>query len=454
MKKITLFLSLVLIFFASCEKDEQFNPVFTTDLETESISFPNEGGSHSFELESNEDWSVGELPDWILAQVKDNGPSTRSTSYADGKKIVSLHVSPNPDHAARSAKLIMTAASGKTIELAINQGKKPELAGYWILSEGYAGRNNSELAWYDAATGELHKKQFIAINGKPLGDTGNDLQVYGSKMYCVVTGPGYGAVVTEEGGSYIEVVNPATGESIKRIPFTDAEGNEAKPRHIIFDGGKGYISSYSNEVVRIDTATLSIDAHATLTGGTLAEGLTLNSGKIYVCNSGQGEDETISVVDIATMEEVDVITTAKNPTGIVSAGEGKIFFNTNYPDYRVYQLSTTDKTITEVKNVNASILTFHNNRIYGCSFDYSTYEGDIYEINPGTEGVSKLLLDMEAWGIRMLMEYKVGGINGSENIFISGMGDDVLIVNPDAKTIKHAFRTGIANACGVVAYYK
>lgn len=452
MKKTTLFLTLILIIFASCEKDEQFTPLFTTDLEIESVSFPVEGGTHSFELESNENWSIDELPDWILAQVKDNGPSTRSTTYADGKKIVTLQVSPNPEYAARSAKLIVTAASGTTVQLTITQAKKPELAGYWILSEGYANTNNSELAWYDAATGELYKKQFNAANGIPLGDTGNDLKIYGSKMYCVVTGPGFGAGATE-GTSYIEVINPATGKSIKRIPFTDASGKPAKPRQIIFDGGKGYVSSYSNEVVRIDTALLTIDAHASLSE-TLAEGLTLNSGKIYVCNSGQGSDQTISVVDMTTMKEVQVITTAKNPTGIVSVGEGKIFFNTNYPDYKVYQLSLADQSITEIKKVNAANFTFHNNRIYSCNFDWDTYEGVINEINPDTGSVSKILLDMESFGIRMLMEYKIGGINGSENIFISGMGQDVLIVNPITKTIQHAFKVGVANACGVVAYYK
>lgn len=52
------------------------------------------------------------------------------------------------------------------------------------------------------------------------------------------------------------------------------------------------------------------------------------------------------------------------------------------------------------------------------------------------------------------MEYKIGGINGSEDIFLSGMGQDVLIVNPITKTIEHAFQTGVANGSGVVAHYQ
>lgn len=450
--RILLFLFAGLILFASCEKEEIFEPLFTTDLETETLSFPTEGGTHSFALESNENWSIGDLPDWIFIKVEDNGPSTRSTMYADGKKNVTLTVTPNPEYTARTAEIIMTAASGTTVKLSIMQAKKLEFTGYWILSEGYANNNNSELAWYDATTGELLKKQFEAINGTKLGDTGNDLKLYGSKMYCVVTGPGFGAEATE-GESYIEVIDPATGKSIQRIPFTNADGEPAKPRKIIFDGGKGYVSSYSNEVVRIDTASLAIDAHASLSG-TLAEGLALYDGKIYVCNSGQGRGETISVVDIASMKELRVITTAINPSGIIATDGGKLFFNTDYPNYQLYQFSATDETITEVPNMNVSSLTYTNNSIYSCYFDWTSYEGEIDKIEPETGKTSKLLLDMEADGIRLLMEYKIGGINDSENIFVSGMGQDVLVVNPITKTIEHVFKTGVANGSGVVAVYK
>ena len=92
--------------------------------------------------------------------------------------------------------------------------------------------------------------------------------------------------------------------------------------------------------------------------------------------------------------------------------------------------------------------------MYSCNFSWTPYEGVVNEVNPNTGDVSKILLDMEARGVRMLMEYRIGGINGSEDIFISGMGQDVLVVNPVTKTIKHAFQTGIANGSGVVAYYQ
>lgn len=422
------------------------------DLESDLISFTTEGGDYSFVLETNDEWSISELPSWLTVSVKDfEEVETRSVSYESGKKIVSIAAQENTQYKERSTALTLTSVKGIVVELNVVQAKKPELVGYWILSEGYAGNNNSEMAWFDIATGEIATKQFKKLNGKDFGDTGNALKMYGSKMYAVVTGPGFGAE-SEEGVSYIEVIDPVTGKSIKRIQFKNADGVAAKPRNIIFEGGKGYISSYSNEVVRLDTASLELDAHTALSG-TLAEGLALNNGKIYVCNSGQGQDNKISVVDIQTMKETKVITTAMNPTGIVSVSSGVLYFNTNYPEYTLYKLTTDDEKITEMPGFNVADMTYANNNIYTSSFDWGTYMGEVYKFSTSTEEATPINLDLEAVGIRMLMEYKIGTINGSDHLYLSGLGQDIVLFNPNTLEIKHALKTGVANASGVVAVY-
>lgn len=423
-----------------------------TDLESDLISFTTEGGEYSFMLETNDEWSISDLPSWLTVSVKDfEEVETRSVSYESGKKIVSITAEENTQYKERSTALTLTSVKGIVIELNVVQAKKPELVGYWILSEGYAGNNNSEMAWFDIATQEIAKKQFKKLNGRDFGDTGNALKMYGSKMYAVVTGPGFGAE-SEEGVSYIEVIDPVTGKSIKRIQFKNADGVAAKPRNIIFDGGKGYISSYSSELVRLDTASLELDAHAVLSG-TLAEGLALNDGKIYVCNSGQGQDNKISVVDIQTMKETKVITTAMNPTGIVSVSSGVLYFNTNYPEYTLYKLTTDDEKIIEMPGFNVADMTYANNNIYTSSFDWGTYMGEVYKFNTSTEKVTPINLDLKGVGISMLMEYKIGTINGSNYLYLSGLGQDIVIFDPNTLEIKHALKTGVANASGVVAVY-
>lgn len=198
---------------------DSFTPLFESNLDNKTLFFVHKGGEQSFIIESNEQWSIDELPGWITVNVQDvKDTQTRSTSYEKGTKEVTVTVEANEKHQSRSANINMTSSSGINILLSIKQDKKPELIGYWILSEGYAGQNNSELAYYDIASDELKKKQFEAINGLKLGDTGNELKQYGSKMYCLVSGPGFGNS-TPEGEAYIEVINPLDGKSLKRIAF-------------------------------------------------------------------------------------------------------------------------------------------------------------------------------------------------------------------------------------------
>ena len=423
------------------------------ELESDEISFPFEGGKQYFMLDSNVEWTMNELASWITVLVEDvEETTTRGALYESGKKKITITAEENSEHVLRSAELVLTSLKGLTVELQIVQAKKPKLTGYWILSEGYAGQNNSEIAWFDVSTGKIAKKQFKAINGTSFGDTGNAMKMYGSKMYAVVSGPGFGTE-TAEGTSYIEVIDPADGKSIKRVQFTTALGVAAKPRNIIFEGGKAYISSYSNEVVRLDTATLQLDAHATLRG-TLAEGLAYNDGNIYVCNSGQGQDNKISVVDAESMTETRIITTAMNPTGIVSVSNGVLYFNTNYPAYTLYKLTTADDEITEMSGFSVADMTYANNNIYTSSFDWATYMGEVYQFNTTTETPAQMNLDLAGVGIPMLMEYHIGTINGSDNLYLTGMGEDVVIFDPNTKEIKHALKTGVANASGVVAVYK
>ena len=80
--------------------------------------------------------------------------------------------------------------------------------------------------------------------------------------------------------------------------------------------------------------------------------------------------------------------------------------------------------------------------------------GEVYQFNTTTEVSTQINLDLAEVGIPMLMEYHIGTINGSEYLYLTGMGEDVVIFDPNTKKIKHALKTGVANASGVVAVYK
>ena len=77
----------------------------------------------------------------------------------------------------------------------------------YILSEGLFNLNNSSLALYSFKNNQLNTDYFRSINRRGLGDTANDMGIYGSKLYIVVNV-----------SSQIEVVDLQSGKSVKQIP--------------------------------------------------------------------------------------------------------------------------------------------------------------------------------------------------------------------------------------------
>ena len=69
-----------------------------------------------------------------------------------------------------------------------------------VLSEGLFNMNNSTLAYYNFDTKEFNTNYFQTKNKRGLGDTANDMILYGSKLYIAV-----------DISSQIEVVDVNTG---------------------------------------------------------------------------------------------------------------------------------------------------------------------------------------------------------------------------------------------------
>src|ERR1700740_1090121 len=78
----------------------------------------------------------------------------------------------------------------------------PVTDGFYVLNQGLFNDNNSTLSFYSYSTKAVTADIFSSVNGRGLGDTGNDIEIYGSKMYIVVNV-----------SSTIEVVDPKTAKS-------------------------------------------------------------------------------------------------------------------------------------------------------------------------------------------------------------------------------------------------
>ena len=186
----------------------------------------------------------------------------------------------------------------------------------YVLCEGLYGMNNSTLYSREMQTGESKRDVFREKNARGLGDTGNDMGIYGSKLYIVMNG-----------SNLIEVTDARTALSLKQIPLVDAQGIGRQPRYIAFSDGKAYVCNFDNTVCRIDTATLEVEAVTEV--GRDPDGICVCGDYLFVSNSGGLDfpdcDNTVSVVDLASFKEIKKIKVGRNPYTIETDAQGFVY---------------------------------------------------------------------------------------------------------------------------------
>src|SRR5277367_3022335 len=86
----------------------------------------------------------------------------------------------------------------------------PPITGLYILNDerdlsGPPFYSASTLSFYNLSTRQVTPDQYYSANGKTLGYTGNDMEIYGSKMYITVTNSGI-----------VDIGNAKTGRLVKQ----------------------------------------------------------------------------------------------------------------------------------------------------------------------------------------------------------------------------------------------
>ena len=242
--------------------------------------------------------------------------------------------------------------------------------GLWILSEGLMNLNNSTLAYYSFEQKSLNKNVFRSLNKRGLGDTGNDMKAYGSKLYIVVSL-----------SSQIEVLDLYSGLSIKRIPLFDENRQARQPRYIDFLDGKAYVCSFDGSLARIDTASLEVEAYVNC--GRNPDGICLANNKIYVSNSGGLDnpyfDNSVSVVDPLSFREIKKIETGLNPYRMQVDSQGDIYvvLRGNLLDipFSLCRIDSRLDSVVQVFNdIPAWNLAIHNDTAY--IYHYSVQGGE------------------------------------------------------------------------------
>ncbi|GAB6394138.1 MAG: hypothetical protein MdMp024_0450 [Bacteroidales bacterium] len=194
--------------------------------------------------------------------------------------------------------------------------RPPQTAGLYILNRGNWNENNASLSYYDVLSRTMTTDVYKQANGgSGLGDSAEQLLIYGSKMYITVTMSNR-LVVLDLSGKLIAEYKP------------EEEGNPMHPRGLAAYNGKVYVGYYyGHAVAAFDTAALAIENVVPV--GRYPERLTAAGGKIYVANSG-GPDfpnygKTVSVINPATMQVEKEIEVAINPTQVTADSAGNVY---------------------------------------------------------------------------------------------------------------------------------
>lgn len=266
--------------------------------------------------------------------------------------------------------------------------------GIYMLNEGTMGDNNSSITYYDVDNKTTVADFYEKINGNKLGETANDLQVYGSKMYCVVTG------IAGKAQSFVDVMDVNTGKSIKRIPFNTTDDGFL-PRFITFYKNKAYVSRYDGVVSRIDTANLTIDADLQLKNGNDnaagLEGLAVANGKLYVVGSdyylsSHSLKDKVVVIDLATFAKTKDITVNYNPQQIAVAATGEVFVNSwgNYVNIApaLQKINTTTDVVTQTERTDLGTIKIVGDQAWATQDVYTTPKVTAINIATGKLGAS------------------------------------------------------------------
>ncbi len=202
--------------------------------------------------------------------------------------------------------------------------------GMYLLNEGNMGSNKASIDYVDFRNGYYSRNLYPERNPtvvKELGDVGNDIQIYGSRLYAVINC-----------SHKVEVMDKHTLERIGQIDIPNC-------RYIRFSRGRAYVTSYvgpvqmdpdaqQGAVFEVDTATLQITNRCTV--GYQPDELEIMGEYIYVANSGgyraPNYDRTVSVVERQGMKQVQKINVGINLHRIRADRYGKLWV-TSRGDY-------------------------------------------------------------------------------------------------------------------------
>lgn len=318
------------------------------------------------------------------------------------------------------------------------------IKGFYQLNEGNMGMNRASLDYFDYTTGHYTRDIFSERNPeivKELGDVGNDIKVYGQKVYAVINV-----------SNLIVVFDVRTARRIKEIEVPNC-------RYLAFWKDKAYISSYAGPVqidpnaevgfvAEIDTASLEVTRKVPV--GYQPEEMVVHNKKLYVANSGgyraPNYDRTVSVVDLETFKEEKKIDVAINLCRMAIDERGDIYVSSR-GDYKntpsnLYVIDSTTDEVKQCLDIPVGGMCIDGDKLYYYSVAYSMTSGGnkvtygILDTRTKRQITDRIITDgtdkdiMIPYGIAVNPETKEIFMSDAQNYVVTGF---VYCFSPEGK---------------------
>lgn len=212
---------------------------------------------------------------------------------------------------------------GVTVSVTMTGEATPgSLEGTLLLNNGVYAGNNATITFIKNDY-TLEESVFLSANGRGLGDTAQDIILFGDRIYIAV----YGSktiFITDRNLKTVGSIDAVTDSGARLSPrcFAAADGR------LYFTYYEGWLAEYNPS----DGKTRCVKV------GPNPEGLACCGGRIFVANSGgmaymTGYNNTVSVVNASEMKEESVITTNCNPQNIVVSPDGRRIYILSWGNY-------------------------------------------------------------------------------------------------------------------------
>lgn len=313
-------------------------------------------------------------------------------------------------------------------------GQFSEIEGFYLLNEGNMGSNKSTIDRFDYSTGVYTHNIYGEANPdvpKELGDVGNDLKIYGSRLYAVINC-----------SNKIEVMDAKTARRIGQIEIPNC-------RFIQFHEGYAYVTSYAGPVeirpdysqkgyvAKVDTATLQVVDRCIV--GFQPDELAITGGKIYVANSGgymvPNYENTLSVIDLDTFVEEKRVEIDINLFRVRPDSKGRLWVSSRGDYYdnhsKLYCFNPKTSQVEKTFDVPVSAMDVVGDSIYivSTSWSYATMSNTITNAIIDTRLMEKVcdnfITDGTEKSIKIPYGVKVNPL--TKEIFVTDAGN---YVNP------------------------